>query len=600
MIPQEILLIPFAEYEYYAYLYADNRLAFIESLSPHSIELQGRDGSCSPIRTERHVYNDEDTGDLEPLPCGIRQRLDVLGDEAMDYKSILEALSDYIRHLLLCRELPLDNTVKWRRGLVSFIDCFYLGELDDPKDIGKHSDSCSKRKSVLQQYIDDNDDSRGGYKPTKNGTFGNVKSISDPLGIWCCNKFHKCCMEKAFQIFCEFILPESQGQLSSTLLFTIIDFQIQIALMTGLALGNEYLKTEIEALEQSHQLMEHGAQKESDEASLISKFYYALASLDDRRTNTSMDERIKKLSEDARVYMTSRYGYILQTVKKGKPYSIMSFYTQFPLIPFEMTMFYLLRSMKIMANLPIFSELKDHLQLSSVFSSIKSDSWSLKDICLLVKKIASETGSDLKLDITRAIPNLEPSPRNIHLQISKSQELSSMEKSDISPGSESEEYDINIHQEQSVNDMASSNQPSMYTQPPDDYMDFLKPSLFASARANTKRSFTSPDNASLGNRAARKRSFNERHENAEKITVFDTQDENLDQEYDEIDKSHGNKVPFTAEEEEYVKQGFKKYGGKWKLILESYPFHKSRTNQSLKDKMRNIMKKEERILTSKR
>lgn len=54
--------------------------------------------------------------------------------------------------------------------------------------------------------------------------------------------------------------------------------------------------------------------------------------------------------------------------------------------------------------------------------------------------------------------------------------------------------------------------------------------------------------------------------------------------------SYQKRRKFTKEEENWLRKGVKKYGaGKWKVILESYPFH-NRTSVNLKDKFRNMMK----------
>ncbi|XP_078153590.1 uncharacterized protein LOC144548436 isoform X2 [Carex rostrata] len=66
-----------------------------------------------------------------------------------------------------------------------------------------------------------------------------------------------------------------------------------------------------------------------------------------------------------------------------------------------------------------------------------------------------------------------------------------------------------------------------------------------------------------------------------------------------------NMLPWSAEEENALREGMKKFGvtvtvdGRisWSAILELYPnvFHKTRIPIDLKDKWRNIMKKEERV-----
>jgi len=54
------------------------------------------------------------------------------------------------------------------------------------------------------------------------------------------------------------------------------------------------------------------------------------------------------------------------------------------------------------------------------------------------------------------------------------------------------------------------------------------------------------------------------------------------------------RVPFTAEEEEYVKRGYDEFKDEkfmWRSIVDKYPFHPSRTSVDIKDKWRNIQKK---------
>ena len=49
------------------------------------------------------------------------------------------------------------------------------------------------------------------------------------------------------------------------------------------------------------------------------------------------------------------------------------------------------------------------------------------------------------------------------------------------------------------------------------------------------------------------------------------------------------RVYWTTEEEHYVVQGVKRFGlGKWKDILEAYPFKSCRTSVDIRDKWRNI------------
>ena len=44
---------------------------------------------------------------------------------------------------------------------------------------------------------------------------------------------------------------------------------------------------------------------------------------------------------------------------------------------------------------------------------------------------------------------------------------------------------------------------------------------------------------------------------------------------------------------EYLKEGVEKFGvGHWRTILENYPFHSRRSNVDLKDKWRNLQKKQ--------
>jgi hypothetical protein len=55
------------------------------------------------------------------------------------------------------------------------------------------------------------------------------------------------------------------------------------------------------------------------------------------------------------------------------------------------------------------------------------------------------------------------------------------------------------------------------------------------------------------------------------------------------------RVPFTDAEESYLREGVQRYqnhGSKWAEILRAYPFHSKRTSVDLKDKWRNISKKE--------
>ncbi|XP_047141912.1 MATH and LRR domain-containing protein PFE0570w isoform X2 [Hydra vulgaris] len=49
------------------------------------------------------------------------------------------------------------------------------------------------------------------------------------------------------------------------------------------------------------------------------------------------------------------------------------------------------------------------------------------------------------------------------------------------------------------------------------------------------------------------------------------------------------RVPFSKDEEKYIKEGIKKFGiGNWCKIKRSYPFHPNRTNVSIKDKYRTM------------
>lgn len=52
------------------------------------------------------------------------------------------------------------------------------------------------------------------------------------------------------------------------------------------------------------------------------------------------------------------------------------------------------------------------------------------------------------------------------------------------------------------------------------------------------------------------------------------------------------RVKWTKEEEGYLIKGVKKYGkGRWKLIINSYPFNPRRTPVDAKDKWRNMEKR---------
>ena len=54
-------------------------------------------------------------------------------------------------------------------------------------------------------------------------------------------------------------------------------------------------------------------------------------------------------------------------------------------------------------------------------------------------------------------------------------------------------------------------------------------------------------------------------------------------------KGRYRRVYWTKEEEEYLRKGVKKFGvGKWKQIIDFYPFNPCRTSVDAKDKWRNI------------
>jgi hypothetical protein len=55
-------------------------------------------------------------------------------------------------------------------------------------------------------------------------------------------------------------------------------------------------------------------------------------------------------------------------------------------------------------------------------------------------------------------------------------------------------------------------------------------------------------------------------------------------------KKQQKRRPFTAQEEDNLKEGVLKYGYKWKSILDHYRFNQGRTPQNLKDKWRNLLK----------
>ena len=55
------------------------------------------------------------------------------------------------------------------------------------------------------------------------------------------------------------------------------------------------------------------------------------------------------------------------------------------------------------------------------------------------------------------------------------------------------------------------------------------------------------------------------------------------------DVSVYTRIAFSSEEEQYLKEGVKKFGvGCWMEILRTYPFHPKRSNVDLKDKWRNL------------
>ena len=56
-------------------------------------------------------------------------------------------------------------------------------------------------------------------------------------------------------------------------------------------------------------------------------------------------------------------------------------------------------------------------------------------------------------------------------------------------------------------------------------------------------------------------------------------------------KSTRKRVPWTKIEEEYLVAGVEKYKSSWATILEAYEFDERRTNVHLKDKWRNLVKK---------
>ncbi len=54
----------------------------------------------------------------------------------------------------------------------------------------------------------------------------------------------------------------------------------------------------------------------------------------------------------------------------------------------------------------------------------------------------------------------------------------------------------------------------------------------------------------------------------------------------------GRRVWWTEEEVEFLKEGVVRFGiGNWKTIRQTYPFNSRRTNLDLRDKWRNLQKK---------
>jgi hypothetical protein len=57
-----------------------------------------------------------------------------------------------------------------------------------------------------------------------------------------------------------------------------------------------------------------------------------------------------------------------------------------------------------------------------------------------------------------------------------------------------------------------------------------------------------------------------------------------------------SKVPWTQAETNHLLVGVGKFGpGQWKLVLQSYPFHSSRSSVSLKDKWRSLQRQTPRM-----
>lgn len=58
------------------------------------------------------------------------------------------------------------------------------------------------------------------------------------------------------------------------------------------------------------------------------------------------------------------------------------------------------------------------------------------------------------------------------------------------------------------------------------------------------------------------------------------------------EQERSRRVKWTKEEEGYLIKGVKKYGkGRWKMIINSYPFNPRRTPVDAKDKWRNMEKR---------
>ena len=55
----------------------------------------------------------------------------------------------------------------------------------------------------------------------------------------------------------------------------------------------------------------------------------------------------------------------------------------------------------------------------------------------------------------------------------------------------------------------------------------------------------------------------------------------------------GGRVRWAEEEVEFLKEGVERFGvGKWKDIRQNYPFNSKRSNVDLRDKWRNLQKKQ--------